>query len=315
MDSFWRWKRQLLRRRPMGIYSSIKSIGAVGSKVLTTKLKAFQDTFTATNSSTALPQTTAKWVATSGTWGITGNKAYSTTAASSYPVATVDTNTKDVVVKSTASSSGSGYGVSFWVTDANNWWGAHTEKTTFSAAPYNCPSGGTAYGSNCNYAYGASGGPYSYCGGCGGATFGCDCYNCCWVFAGPAQVYNASAPYNCPSGGSLSGSTCYVTYGGTLTTWYKHDFKVVKKTAGSVSVVATQLVGNTTSNTDYIAYIQANTQPNSAIITAQMSTGGAVASYTAPAGTPGRSNLHGLIAGPATLSGTTSVETFDYTPN
>lgn len=301
----------------MGIYSSIKSIGAVGSKRLTTKLKAFQDTFTATDSASALPQTTAKWVATSGTWGISGNKAYSTTAASSYPVATVDTNTKDVVVKATSTTASSaGYGVSFWATDANNWWGAHTERSTFTAAPYNCPSGGTAYGSNCNYGYGASGGPYAYPYCNAGTTFGASCYNCCWVINGsPAAWANANAPYNCPSGGSLSGSTCYVTYGGTLSTWYKHDFKVVKKSAGSVSVVATTNVGNTLSSTDYIAYVQANTQPASAIITAQLNSGGAVASYTATAGTPDRANLHGMMAGPATLNQTTLIETFDYTPN
>jgi hypothetical protein len=90
---------------------------------------------------------------------------------------------------------------------------------------------------------------------------------------------------------------------------------VVTKTAGSIAVVATTNVGNSLSSTDYVAYVQANTQPAIAIITSQLSTGGTIASYTATAGTPGRANLHGIMAGPATLNQTTLIETFDYTPN
>jgi len=303
----------------MGIYSSVKSIGAVGAKRLTTKLKAFQDTFTAANSASALPQTTALWVATSGTWGIDTNRAYSTTAASSYPVASVDTNTKDVVVKATSDvSSNAGHGVSYWVTDSNNWWGAHSIKSSYTAAPYSCPSGGTLYGSTCTISSPAGGGPYGVT-SCpsGGNPFGWGCFNCCWVFSYAATYTVQPAAYNCNSypGRTLSGSQCVTSYGATASTWYRHQIGVVKKTAGAVSTVSTLEVANTLTSTDYVAYVQANTQPASAIITAQMNTGGTVASYTATAGTPERTNKHGLMAGPSTLNQHTNTTTFDYTPN
>lgn len=303
----------------MGIYSSVKSIGAVGAKRLTTKLKAFIDSFTAGDSASALPQTTALWVSTSGTWGITGNKAYSITAGSSYPVAVVDTNTKDVIVKSTSTTAtNSGHGVSFWVTDANNWWGAHSQKSTFTAAPYSCPSGGTLYGSTCTISSPAGGGPYGVT-SCpsGGNPFGWGCFNCCWVFSYAATYTVQPAGYNCNAypGRSLSGSQCVTSYGGTASTWYRHQIGVVKKTAGTVSTVTTLEVANTLTSTDYVAYVQANTQPASAIITAQMNTGGTVASYTATAGTPDRANKHGMLTGPSTVSAHTSIESFEYTPN
>ena len=303
----------------MGIYSSVKSIGAVGAKRLTTKLKSFQDTFTAANSASALPQTTALWVATSGTWGIDTNRAYSTTAASSYPIASVDTNIKDVVVKATSdSSSNAGHGVSYWVTDSNNWWGAHSIKSTFTAAPYSCPSGGTLYGSTCTISSPAAGGPYGVttCPN-GGNPFGWGCFNCCWVYSYSATYYVQPAAYNCNAypGRTLSGGSCLTSYGGTASTWYRHEVGVVKKTAGSVSTVSTLQVADTLTSTDYIAYVQANTQTASAIITAQMNTGGTVASYTATAGTPVRTNKHGLMAGPSPVDQHTHTTTFDYTPN
>jgi len=303
----------------MAIFSSVKASGAFGAKRLTTKLKAFIDSFTAGDSALTLPQTSATWVATSGTWGIIGNKAYSITAGSSYPVAVVDTNTKDVIVKSTSTTAtNSGHGVSFWVTDANNWWGAHSQKSTFTAAPYSCPSGGTLYGTTCTISSPASGGPYGVtsCPG-GGSPFGWGCFQCCWVYSYAATYTVQPAAYNCNSypGRTLSGSSCVTSYGATASTWYRHQIGVVKKTAGTVSTVSTVEVANTLTATDYVAYVQANTQPASAIITAQMNTGGAVASYTATAGTPDRANKHGMLTGPSTVSAHTAIESFEYTPN
>jgi hypothetical protein len=314
----------------MPFFSSIRAIGPTGARRLLAKLKAFVDNFARANNASILGEDVAKWTAVSGTWGITSNLANSTTPASSYPVATFDAITKDVSIKATGSGSGAGYGVSFWVTDSNNWWGAHTDKSTFTAAPYNCPSGGTANNTNgnCNYGYGASGGPYTAGGPypcCAGSyTFGADCWVCCpWTkVSNPAGApwcsnpyYTQPAPYNCPSGGSLSGSTCYVTYAGTASTWYKHDVKVVKKDSGTLSNVSTTNIGNVvTNNSAYISYVQANTGPSSAVITAQLSTGGPAVSITVPAGTPERTSKFGMISGPSTLSQTTQVETFEYTP-
>lgn len=113
----------------------------------------------------------------------------------------------------------------------------------------------------------------------------------------------------------MSGSTCYVTYAGTASTWYQHDLKVVKKTSGTVSTVSTTNIGNVlTNNSAYVSFVQANTGSASAVITAQLSTGGAIVSATVPAGTPERTSKFGTIAGPSTLSQTTELESFEYTP-
>lgn len=322
----------------MPFFSSVRSIGPAGARRLLAKLKAFTDFFTRGNNASLIGEDVAKWTAVSGTWGVIANKGYSVTPASSYPVATFDAITKDVSIKA-SSLSGSGYGVSFWVTDSNNWWGAHTEKSSFTAAPYNCSGPGTANNTNgnCNYSYGASGGPgvntaggpYPCCGGCGPScsAFGAQCYylsgpNCCWTLSGwaptcpaPYNYHPYNAPYNCPSGGSVSGSTCFVTYAGTASTWYKHDIAVIKKESGTVNTVSTTNIGNVlTNNSAYVSYIQANTGPASAVITAELSTGGPAVSVTVPAGTPERTSKFGMIAGPSTLSGTTEIESFEYTP-
>lgn len=314
----------------MPFFNSVRAIGPSGSRRLLAKLKAFVDTFTRGNSASALGQDVAKWNAVSGTWGINANRGYSTTPASSYPLATFDAITKDVTIKATGAG-GSGYGVSFWVTDNGNWWGAHTAKTSYAAAPYTCNSNGhTANNTNgnCAYTYGASGGP-TYGGGpyaccpAGQLTSGWDCYSGPpWVKIEPPasapacpSPYNTHpAPYNCPSGGSVSGSTCYVTYAGTGTTWYQHDVKVVKNTSGAISQVSTTNVGNNVSNNAYVSFVQAVTGSASAVITAQLSTGGPAVSVTVPSGTPIRTSKFGTIAGPSGLSASTEVETFEYNP-
>lgn len=316
----------------MPFFSSIRAIGPAGARRLLAKLKAFTDSFTRANNASALGEDVARWTAVSGTWGINTNKGYSTTPASSYPVATFDAITKDVSIKATASGSGAGYGVSFWVTDSNNWWGAHTQKSSYTAAPYNCSGPGVANNTNgnCSYSYGASGGPGANVGGgpypcCpGGQTaFGWDCFVCCpWTKVSSAPWCNApynyhpyNQPYTCPSGGNLSGSSCTITYGGTASTWYQHDLKVVKKTSGTVSTVSTTNIGNVlTNNSAYVSFVQANTGSASAVITAQLSTGGPAVSVTVPAGTPEKTSKFGMISGPATLSQTTEIETFEYTP-
>jgi hypothetical protein len=299
------------------LFKASKSLGPLSPRQLLAKLAAFQDTFVAANTASALPTSATKpWESVSGTWGITTNKAYAVTPGASYPVAAFDAKSESAVVKATGANNGAGYGVSFWVTDANNWWGAHTTKSSYTAAPYSCPSGGTLSGSNCNYTYGASQGSYPVCPG--DWTFHAACYflqDGVWVGqVGPAWYPNGV--YSCPSGGSLSGSTCYVSYAATATTWYKHDVKVVKKTSGSVVEQLTATVANVTSNSDYIAYVEAqvNSAGNSSgvNISAQMTSGGTVLGASVSGVTSGRAKKHGLMAGPSTLNATTEVETFNY---
>lgn len=307
----------------MGFFNKFGSgsARAFGSAV-SLKLAAFVDTFTASNSASALPQSTGLWQAILGVWGVTSNKAYASTLVSGYAVATVDTMTEDVTVKSTTDNTGAGVGVSFWVTDANNWWGAHSTKTSSTAAPYTCPSGGTVSGSTCSYTYAAAAyGTTPHYGSCpGGYTFhGICCLLNGHEWVGCIGANHTAGPttytYGCPSGGGLSGTTCYVSYAGTPTTYYQHNMAIIKNTAGAVSTVSTTAVANTTTNTDYVAYVQASTAASAVTVTSQMTSGGAIASASTPSGTPAKTKKHGMLVAPSTLNGVTAIETFNYTPN
>ena len=300
------------------IFKASSVLGPLSPRQLLARLARFTDSFTATNSTTALPTSTSTpWEATSGTWGITSNKAYAVSTPGSYAVAVVDTKGENASVKSTTDNTHAGVGVSFWVTDANNWWGAHSKKVSTTGTPYTCPTGGTLSGSTCSYTYGASayGSVYYYCPG-GYFYHGICCQLNGHEWVGCIGPNHAPGPttYGCPSGGSLSGTTCYVSYAASLTTYYVHTLETVKNTAGTVSSVNSTTIANTTSNSDYVAYVQANTGASSATITAQMTSGGAVASYSAAAGTPAKAKKHGMLVGPSTLNAGTTVTTFDYDP-
>lgn len=91
----------------------------------------------------------ATWTATTGSWAIASNRATTATAATSYPLATVETvsGSSNVDVRVDVPT-GAGPGVAFWVTDTNNWWAATT--STSSTTTYTCPNGGTLSGTTCN---------------------------------------------------------------------------------------------------------------------------------------------------------------------
>jgi len=147
----------------MPFFSSIRAIGPAGARRLLAKLKAFTDFFTRANSGSSIGQDIANWTSVTGTWGINNNKANTSTSVSSYPIVTFDAITQDAKVKATGTGAGAGFGVAFWVTDSNNWYGAITEKSGFTAVPYICNSPAHSLsGSNCSYTYGATGTPFSY---------------------------------------------------------------------------------------------------------------------------------------------------------
>lgn len=170
------------------------------------------------------------WTATSGSWGITSNQATTSTAASSYPVATVTSalGVSDYELRIDVPS-GAGQGLAFWVTDADNWWGVVTDLVTTNN--YSCPAGGTLAGSTCNvtstyaaysntsncgisgsssYTYAALANTgytplYSGCGGSPCAGSGTQCIN--------HTCYSTYTYYTCNAGdGDPSGTTCTHTY-------------------------------------------------------------------------------------------------------
>ena len=139
-------------------------VEAGGGKVLATT----SDDFNRANS-TDITAVGKKWTETSGDWSITSNQLTTATAAASYPIATLRTNTKNATVK-VDRANGDGWGVAFWVVDQNNWFAANTEMTQSSAqnaatsgsyvqSVYdgNTCSGGKSYNGNASWpAYGGT---------------------------------------------------------------------------------------------------------------------------------------------------------------
>jgi len=288
-------------------------------------LSAFIDAFTRSNNTTSIGNDIVEWITQSGTWGIDSNQAATSTAAASYPVATFDAGTIAARVKATLPETRSaGAGLAFWVTDNDNWWAAVADKVDFSGAPYNCPSGGSiTSGSNCQYTYGAqgggpytAGGPYSYWACNSGTNFG----NGCWYYSGSGWVqfgtgyiaYGYQPPYTQPAPYNYTPTT--VNYTGTATNYNRSDFKIIKKTAGTVSTVSTHTVA-TPSATTYLNYIQAETSADGVTITATDSgSPNTVTSVNVAAGTPVPASKFGVIYAPATSYANPKVEQIEYTP-
>ena len=63
-----------------------------------------------------------KWKIWRGIWGISSNKASSSTSASTYPIATLNFTNDNVDIGIVGATPGTG--TSFWLSDADNWWAA-----------------------------------------------------------------------------------------------------------------------------------------------------------------------------------------------
>lgn len=96
---------------------------------------AIRDAFSRTTSGNLGSTDTAQtWVANSGVWYATGSVAQSDTAASSYPVASVNYGAEDAIVSASVSQ---GTGPAVWVSGSNNWYAA-ISYSTGSTTSYSC---------------------------------------------------------------------------------------------------------------------------------------------------------------------------------
>ena len=193
-------------------------------------LAIFLDSFQRTTSATSLgsPNGINTWNNIRGAWGIIDNKATANSAASTYPIATIDFGATDVTILQDNVTNG--VGATFWVTDSNNWWATATNATESYDTQYvpastnygTCyAAGNTNYGTcfvagNTNYGIcfvqgntnygnclGSSVSSGTYCSG-GNANYG-TCYS---------QVYGGYyIPYTCVKGYNAVRCTPYsVTY-------------------------------------------------------------------------------------------------------
>jgi hypothetical protein len=310
--------------------------GIVDSAVSATR--AFTDEFSGTGS---LAQ---RWTSTRGTWSVVGGKSSTATAASSYPLASFNSNTPAVNVRVDYGAADThGWGVAFWVKDADNWWAVVTDKTF----GYTCPSGGTLTGTNCKlpdttttstglacvYSCPAGttlSGTECYAYGCPPGTIQ-ENYNCPGSSANPCAFYYETFQYSywlCyPTqllhlGSANSTCTPYTIYntvtGATYaaTLQYTYKIRLIKSVAGVVTEVDTKTIETTTTSTSTIGYVQASVSKAGVITaTAQMNGGATVQTLTNTPSSPTTAKRHGFVLAPIT-SGTasTGMERFIYSP-
>lgn len=175
------------------------------------------DSFNRSTSGTlGTAETSEAWTNISGTWYANGSAAQSDTAASSYPIASINYGVSDVTI---AAAVGQGTGVAAWISDANNW---------YALVPYQTQVN-TTYSCNCScnghcesYSYPV----YNSCANCSacGSTqssvttdIGAATYSAGTITSW-SYYESATLSYSCPNGGTLSGTRCNIE--GTTTYVY-----------------------------------------------------------------------------------------------
>jgi len=150
-----------------------------GFRALGAAFSNFFDNFNRTTSGSLGTSSggTGEWLATSGTWNANGTVGTSATAASSYPIASVEMGTPNITINLDVDAN-NGAGAAFWVTDAQNWWGIVPWQAT-----------AVSYSQACG-TYGQSGAGYVCNAYANNAA-----YQVCNTFSqtGPAYVCNAYA--------------------------------------------------------------------------------------------------------------------------
>jgi hypothetical protein len=305
-------------------------IGVIASSLL----KKITDTFTRADTTTGLGATTSGslWSAVRGNWFISSNKANSTDAPSSYPIASVDPGKIDQTI--TATDIGSGPGIAFWITDANTWWGSYQgQVTTYVASSY-YPGADASYypGAGASY-YPGSYSPPSYTAGEASyyaapryvagfySTPKYDAFRGYYYagqyvpgyYFGGAYLPGSSASYypgsySSPSYYPGSSASYYPGASSSYTaasTTYAYTLYLIKSIAGTVSSVASQAFGAVASTALKVVTSGLNIAVSSYTDNGFTTQNGSTITTTATGATP--STKSGIVIAPTTNGQTTTL--------
>lgn len=117
----------------MPIIQAFGNAAARAYGLMASGLKRISDAFNRSDNGSSLgtADTGQVWENVRGTWGISSNKASTSTSASTYPMAAVQYGGVNATIIADVTP---GSGVAFWINDSQNWWG--TAGTTFVATGY-----------------------------------------------------------------------------------------------------------------------------------------------------------------------------------
>jgi hypothetical protein len=216
---------------------SVRGFGRFGKNLLL----LISDSFNRSTSGTLGTSSDGKglWKNIVGTWQANGSSAASLSAASGNNVAVVDMDGSNITNLQVNTGTSGGSGLSFWVTDSNNYYALYPSYTQSTSSSSSCSG---SYGSNsptpCSSVSGNGQFRIVYC--CDGRTLRmgpCD-GNDPNGFCGPG-------PGQC--GTQWDGwASCYSTYPTTVTTTYNSIVNLRKVQGGSATnLVSSNYVSNT----------------------------------------------------------------------
>lgn len=253
------------------------------------------DTFNRSDNATDLGSISGqKWKIWRGVWGISGNKAVSSTTASTYPLATLTFTKTDVTVS--ISGQDPGMGAAFWVTDAENWYATIYVQVESCQTCNNCNSWNA---SNCNQFSGGNPATYTC------LAWTCNAYTCnAWTCttstcnswfcnSGTTATWNpifCSGFYNNPNCNAFFAYTCNCVT--------EHKINILSFIAGSISTLATYLYNSA------IQSFKSIKSGNSVTVSAYSDTSwgtqiGSSNNYSIT--TPVKTRQHGIIKSPSSF--------------
>jgi len=253
--------------------------------------RTFFDTFTS--------GFTSGWTSIRSGWSAASGTA--TAGTTDYPISIVRMASNDVTSDIVSDNANSGAGVSLWVQDSNNWWGAAGKQTdTYSTYYYSCNCSTYYYSCNCTTYY------YS----CNCTTNG--------PYLGYLAINNTYYYYYTYSCSTCSGTSCDTCSGtscntcsGTSTT-NNYYLKLYKSISGTVSEVASVTLSAIAKSIRVItnglnitgkAYSDNN-------FTSQT---GSDLTHTATGATA--TKLHGILIAPSTQNQDYTIDSFQSTVN
>lgn len=277
-----------------------------GIVAIVTKIKAFIDSFDRADS-TVISTSAARWQELRGDWSISSNRLSTASAASTHPMAVVNSGVRDVArVQIGQGSSGFGWGVSFWAIDENNWYVAVVDQTTsVTSLGIGCWSGGTLTNGECR--------------SCpeGGAVFGGQCYyncGCCYqgCGCGPGQLSGYVSPEGVQD--CFYGSTFLYNAYEAFQTNYLNKIVLKRSVASTVATIATSSNVSTTSSTARPSYVRVVTSGENIVATAPMSNGSGTITLNHTATGANRGKRHGVALSSVTAAQGSNVDNFEYQP-
>ena len=307
--------------------------------IITSILSKITDTFNRSDGSIGSADTGQAWSATRGTWTISTNKATSSDAGSTYPLASVNLGLQDVAVS--ADITNGGPGVAFWGTDNNNWWAS---SVSYSSSSCNCQTCGgecTSYNPTvcvqanyCQYSY--ISGYQQVCSGCGacpgysysGGAPSCRCYDnndqdvggsgC--TYTNGAAIYTVVSEYNQAQCGcaTYSGGGCAsyaATYSCNCQTCTATTLSIYSDVSGTITTPTSSTIATQSNSSSYTTASSILVSTSGNVITAKAYSSAGLSSqlgsdlvYTATSPTKGTSV--GIVKTPSTTNAGSLLDNF-----